>query len=183
MRISSSLIAFIFLGVAAAGVVPDLAGRKADGNSSKGGHSASVSGAHSHPSGSPTGSMAHTIPSSIPSGSPPARREANPSFVHSVHAYSRRAEPTDSASHPAGSPSGASESAHPTKSAGSHSRAPASRRAQPTDGQSRSPSGASDHPAPSGTPTGSAHPNGGGAHKSGSPSDISIQPKPTASQA
>ena len=174
MRIALSLIAFIFLGVAAAGVVPDIARR---GNSSNGGHSASMSGVHSHPSGSPTGAAAHSIPSSMHSHSPAPRR-ADPTGTHSIHS---------------GSPSD-----HPTPSAGSpsHSHSPASRRGQPTDGQSHSP--ASHTANPSGThsmrasqPSGalkSGHsnlPSGASAHpsKSGSPSDASARPQPTASQA
>ena len=212
MRIASSLIPFIFLGAAVAGVVPDIARR---GNGGNGGHSASVSGVHSHPSGSPTGATVDAIPSSIHSHSAAPRRAANPTYVHSVHPLTRRADPTGSHSLPSGSPAGVSD--HPTPSAGSPagspSHSPASRRGQPTDGQSHSPashtasasnthsvrpsqpsaafqlgnsgspSGVSDHPAPSVSLAGSARPSNGGAHKSGSPSDVSVQPKPTASQA
>ena len=169
MRIASSLIVFIFLGVAAAGVVPDIARR---GNGGNGGYSASMSGVHSYPSGPPT-----AIPSSMHSHSPAPRR-ANPTGSHSIY------------------PFGASN--HPTPSAcsASHSHSPAFRRGQPTDGQSHShpshtagasgarsvypsqPSGAL-QPEHSGFPSGASAPPG----KSGPPSDASFQPKPTASYA
>jgi hypothetical protein len=160
MRITASLIAFVFLGVATAGVVPDIARR--DSNGGKGGHSASMSGVH--PSGSPTGAVVDSTPSGI--------------YSHS--AAPRRAEPTGSHSLPSGSPTGASD--HPAPSAGSPSHSAAHRRGQPTGGQSHSPShsasasdGNSMHPS---QPSGALQ-----LEHSGSPSDASVQPKPTASHA
>jgi hypothetical protein len=190
MRITSSLIAFIFLGVAAGGVVPDIARRDSSGG--KGGHSASMSGVH--PSGSPTGASVDSIPSGIHSHSAAHRREANPTYVHSVHPLTRRADPTGSHSLPSGSPAGASD--HPAPSAGNPSHSAASRRGQPTDGQShspasQSPSASDGHSMQPSQPSGASQPEHSGSasgasghpNKSGSPSDASVQPKPTASHA
>ena len=88
MRVASSLFALTFLGVAAAGVVPDIATRNA------------LSGASQHATPSisgrspPPASHRNVNPTSVHSVHPISRWDANPSFVHSAHPISRRAYST-----------------------------------------------------------------------------------------
>ncbi|KAF8556419.1 hypothetical protein OG21DRAFT_632561 [Imleria badia] len=137
MRFASLIVTFIFLGGAAAGVVPDIARRLIalpDGTNGKGDHNlnASMSGVPSHPSGSPTGASVHSIPSNIPSQSPPSRMGGNSTTTPSLHAMSGGPAPTATGNdtHHAGSHTGASD--YPTPSAETHSSPAASRRSLPS---------------------------------------------------
>lgn len=185
MRIASSLVTFIFLGVAAAGVIPDSASQSpgiTGGSGGKGGHNATMSGVHSHPTGSPTGTPLHTISTGIHSLSPASRRgNVNPTSVHSIHPISRRANPSVSYSHPSGIPTGAS--GHPAPSVSGHSHSPVSGKAQPTGSRSHRLSGASVHPTPSAGSNGTNTSDVIRSHKPSSPTESTIQIKPTTTTA